>query len=306
MKYILFFILFIVGNYSKAQRSTLSEDLVNSTIKIETTEYSDKSKQKTANFSGTGFFFLFKVKNITIPVIVTNKHVIKDAEKRVLYFKTMKADSTPNYTKIEEIKFEKFSKKWILHPDTTVDLAIFPIQLTLDAYSKYGKPLYYRAYGEELIPTDAVRNSLEAIEDILMIGYPFGLRDIKNDIPIVRKGITAIPPYLDYNLKKEFLIDMPVFGGSSGSPVMIYNSSSYSTRGALIMGSRLILLGINYATYTRNFEGKVTAKTAFEDPSKFKTTTAIPYNIGIIIKAEKLLDFKPILSRLLPPLVPIP
>lgn len=299
MKYILFFLITIFGTSTNAQKPSLSEDLVNSTIKIATAEYSDKSQKKFSNFSGTGFFFLFKYKNSEIPVIVTNKHVIRDAVKGILYFKTMKTDSTANYAKIEEIKFENFSNNWILHPDSTVDLAILPIQPLLNAYAKNGKNLFFKAYQEDLIPNDLTKNNLEAIEDIIMIGYPFGLRDIKNDIPIVRKGITATPPYLDYNLKKEFLIDMAVFGGSSGSPVMIYNSTTYSTRGALVMGSRLILLGINYATYTSNFEGKVTAKAAFEPPAKFKSTTAIPYNIGIIIKAEKLLDFKPLLEKII-------
>ena len=300
MKYILSIILSLIVTFTKAQQLTLSEYLVNSTIKIETTEYSANSKQKYLSFSGTGFFFVFTVGKMEIPVIVTNKHVIKNAEKGTLYFKTMKADSTPNYTNIEKMEFEKFGQKWILHPDTTVDLAILPIGTYLNAYSRYGKTLYFKAYGEDMIPNDSIRNSLLAIEDILMIGYPFGLRDIKNDIPIVRKGITATPPYLDYNLNKEFLIDMAVFPGSSGSPVMIYNPTSYTSRkGNLYMGSRLILLGINYATYTRDFEGKITAKTAFEPPSKFKTSTAIPYNIGIIIKAERLLDFKPLLVRLL-------
>lgn len=102
------FLLKVIGGYTKAQKFSLSEDLVNSDIKIATAEYFDKSKKKLSNFSGTGFFFLFNHKNSEIPVIVTNKHFISDAVKGILYFKTLKADSTPNYTNIEEIKFENF------------------------------------------------------------------------------------------------------------------------------------------------------------------------------------------------------
>jgi len=44
-----------------------------------------------------------------------------------------------------------------------------------------------------------------------MIGYPSGLWDTKNNLPIVRKGITATTPYFDYNGKREFLVDIAAF-----------------------------------------------------------------------------------------------
>jgi len=45
----------------------------------------------------------------------------------------------------------------------------------------------------------------------------------KNNLPIVRKGITATTPYfLNYNGKREFLVDIAAFARfHSGSPIFV-------------------------------------------------------------------------------------
>jgi hypothetical protein len=43
--------------------------------------------------------------------------------------------------------------------------------------------------------------------------------DSANNLPIVRKSITATHPSIDYRERREFLIDAACFFGSSGSPV---------------------------------------------------------------------------------------
>ena len=67
-------------------------------------------------------------------------------------------------------------------------------------------------------------------------------------MPIVRKGITATSLQLDFNNEPKFLIDAAIYGGSSGSPVYIFNQGSYSpANGGLVAGTRLKLIGIVYA-----------------------------------------------------------
>ena len=58
------------------------------------------------------------------------------------------------------------------------------------------------------------------VEDVLMIGYPNGLWDTTHNMPIIRRGTIATDIKLDYNEKKEFVIDAACFPGSSGSPVL--------------------------------------------------------------------------------------
>ena len=43
----------------------------------------------------------------------------------------------------------------------------------------------------------------DAVEDIMMIGYPNALWDSEHNMPIIRKGITATPVWLDHNGKKD-------------------------------------------------------------------------------------------------------
>ena len=125
-----------------------------------------------------------------------------------------------------------------------------------------------------------------------MIGYPIGLWDEYNNLPVVRRGSTATPIYMDYNNRKEFLIDMACFPGSSGSPVFIFNEGSYSTRqGQHWIGeTRIIFVGILHAGPQYNARGEIlivnvpTAQIPITD-------TRIPTNIGFCIKAEKLKDF---------------
>jgi hypothetical protein len=68
------------------------------------------------------------------------------------------------------------------------------------------------------IPTPEDLENISAIEDIYMVGYPIALWDPYNVLPLARKGVTATPYKYDFNGKKEFLVDISVFEGSSGSP----------------------------------------------------------------------------------------
>lgn len=60
-----------------------------------------------------------------------------------------------------------------------------------------------------------------------MIGYPVGLMDEVNLQPIFRRGVYATNPSLDYMGRKEFLLDIPNNGGSSGSPVFHFDEKMY-------------------------------------------------------------------------------
>ncbi len=137
---------------------------------------------------------------------------------------------------------------------------------------------------------------MKAFEEIYMIGYPRGLWDETNNMPIVREGITATAPYLDYNGAKEFLIDIAAFGGSSGSPVFLYNSSGYADKsGSINVGrSRLFLLGVLYAGPQFTIDGEVIKLVPGTSSEKVKSQ--IQMNLGYVIKSSEILGFKTILK----------
>ena len=91
------------------------------------------------------------------------------------------------------------------------------------------------------------------------------------------------------------MIDAACFPGSSGSPVLLWNLSSYREKsGTIIMGSsRIKLLGVLYAGPQHTATGEVKV---VEVPSKLDTVAVslIPNNLGNVIKAREILKFEPI------------
>ncbi|MEJ0029051.1 MAG: serine protease [Bacteroidota bacterium] len=297
MKQATILLLVLFSTLTFGQGLDPTEFLINNTIKI---ECGKTVNGKKVTSSGTGFFFTFNWNNNEyIPVLVTNKHVIKGATNAILYFKEWDSTRHPIYGRTIKITVN-FENAWISHPDTTVDLAVLPMRNLSERLKKdYKDKIQYPGLNESNLLTDSIAKSITAIEDVYMIGYPYGLRDEVNDIPIVRKGITATPLFLNYKGKKEFLVDMPVYKGSSGSPVIIYSNTFRNRNGEMNFGQqRVLLVGINFATYYKTFEGKlVPRKTDSLDSLQVQTSLPL-YNIGIVIKAERLLDFKGVFAEL--------
>lgn len=158
------------------------------------------------------------------------------------------------------------------------------------------KQLHYVTLNADLIPTsDYIQNSFSRIEDITVVGYPDGIWDSINNIPITRRGITATPLQIDFEGTPRFLIDAAIYGGSSGSPVFVFNQGSYSIPGkGLYAGDRLKLVGVVYAVAQHTVTGdlRIVDIPAAKTPI---TTTLIPNNLGVAIHSRKLLDFENLL-----------
>lgn len=271
-----------------------AEWILLSTIRIETTIPNGIS-------TGTGFFFSFcidKEANTSIPTIVTNKHVIKNAINGKLRFSLRNKKGEPIWGQFFDLTLNDFEKRWIMHPDSNIDLCILPIANIHHEIEKSQKELYYTSLSLKDIPNkDEIANTISRVEDITVVGYPDGIWDSYNNMPIVRRGITATSLQLDFNNEPKFLIDAAIYGGSSGSPVYIFNQGSYSpANGGLVAGTRLRLVGIVYAVaqHTVNGEIKVmdipAAKTSI-------TTTLIPNNLGVAIHARELGVFETMLKN---------
>ncbi len=158
---------------------------------------------------------------------------------------------------------------------------------------------FFMPLDKSLVPSSTELAALTALEDVIMIGYPIGIWDSHNNMPVIRKGITATHPANDYEGRQEFMIDLACFPGSSGSPVFLFNVGSYASRdGGTIIGSRIKLLGILYAGPQFTAEGEIhivnvpTHQTAV-------ALSSIPCNLGMCIRAERLLDFEPVLQAMI-------
>jgi hypothetical protein len=135
-----------------------------------------------------------------------------------------------------------------------------------------------------------------------MIGYPNGIWDDVNNVPIIRRGITATPLKIDHQGRREFMIDAACFPGSSGSPVLLVNVGSYwitqpGGDRAFVGGDRIILLGVLYAGPVQTVTGEIVV-TPVPTDTRPVPVSKIPINLGLCIKASRIMEFEAALRAL--------
>jgi len=143
---------------------SITEQMAFSTVRIEV-------KTGRSISVGTGFFFNFlEDDNGSVPAIVTNNHVVKNAEEGTFILTNSNIDGTPNMQNHIPITLKHFEKYWIFHPDKSIDLAIMPIApLLLEAKKKGFRPFYINL-NKSLIPNKKQIKELSPAEEILMVG----------------------------------------------------------------------------------------------------------------------------------------
>lgn len=270
---------------------TPAETLMHTTVRLECALSNNRGT------TGTGFFFSFKVDEKThVPVIVTNKHVIKDSKVGTFVLTKSNEKGEPILGSTERIVLDNFESLWRKHPEESVDLAVFPIAALYHQAEAKGIKFFAPPIGEDLLPTAEKLADLSGLENITMIGYPNGIWDEKNNMPIVRRGITATNPKYDYNGLPIFVIDCACFPGSSGSPVLIFDQGGYlDAKGNLNLGGgRIILLGVLFAGPQHVAEGEIQT---IEIPLAHVpiSLSKIPNNLGFVVKAHKIADFRKML-----------
>lgn len=248
--------------------------------------------------TGTGFFYRFAEKeNQHIPAIVTNRHVVAGATIGSFKLTVRTPDGNPDRLHHVPITLDQFEQRWIAHPDGVTDLCVMPIAPLLREAEKQNKQFFFVSLDRTLLPSNADLEDMVGLEHVIMVGYPNGIWDETNNFPLFRRGITASHPLYDWNGKPEFLIDAACFPGSSGSPVLLFDTQGYQTKKGTFLGSsRIKLLGILYAApqYTVSGEIKIVTVPTQQMPI---VQSQIPNNLGIIIKAKKLLDFETVFER---------
>lgn len=270
---------------------TPAETLMHTTVRLECVM--DEHRRST----GTGFFFSFKVDDKThVPVIVTNKHVINKSKVGTFVLTKSNEQGEPLLGQTERIVLDNFENLWLKHPEENVDLAVFPIGPLYRQAEAKGVKFFAPPIGEDLLATPEKLADLSGLENITMIGYPNGIWDEKNNMPIVRRGITATNPKNDYNGLPIFVIDCACFPGSSGSPVLIFDQGGYlDAKGNLNLGGgRVILLGVLFAGPQHVAEGEIQT---IEVPLAQVpiSLSKIPNNLGFVVKANKIADFRKLL-----------
>ena len=103
---------------------------------------------------------------------------------------------------------------------------------------------YFRSIPTSIFADSSRIEAFEPLEEIIFVGYPIGLYDERNLLPITRQGITATHPGIDYQGRPIFLIDASVFPGSSGSPVFLHKPGLSLDGQQLSLTRSNVLLGV--------------------------------------------------------------
>ena len=190
--------------------------------------------------AGTGFFVKKFVDEKTIKILVfSNKHVFwgkkdkdnKNVQKQLrltFHIKDTAGSFVTTSTKSFTIDLKRSQEGYFDHPDQGVDVGCMNISevfnsdlvhvSTLDIEKRYCDYDYVNIMGGQ---------------QIFFVGYPSLFYDKKNYLPIMRTGIIASVPRIDFNGERCVLVDAPVFGGSSGSPVFITHNGNYKLLGII-------------------------------------------------------------------------
>ncbi len=200
---------------------TIAEQQLFTTVRIEAI-----TPDGTA--TGTAFVFRYDWDSKKTLFLVTNKHVVADATKGRFFFTLKGGDNKPLVGQRFDVTHDNFQGDWHGHPNPDVDIAVMPLIPLLIHVHNAGQQIYYKAVTKDLIPDPEQTKWIDAVEEVTFIGYPNGIYDMKNLLPIVRRGTTATPFQIDYVGEPKFLIDASVFPGSSGSPVFFSRMAKLS------------------------------------------------------------------------------
>lgn len=265
---------------------TIAEQLLFNTVRIQIVTRLGHSRV------GTGFFFDFPINDHkSVSAVITNKHLIADAmQGKFELHEAENVNGKPQPAgKFFAVTLPHFPNYWIGHPGTNIDLCAMPLQILTAEAQRQHKTIFAVRLDQRQIPSFDALENLSAVEDVLMIGYPTGLWDEVNNLPIVRRGITATHPVVDFCGKSMGVIDAACFPGSSGSPVVLVNESVYNTKAGAMQGNRAVLLGVLFAGPRMTATGEIAIGDIPGDSSEVPDRESVMINLGYYVKAREIL-----------------
>jgi len=224
------------------------------------------SKSDSGASIGSGFIFnapLNDPKNRFVTLLISNRHVYGDASQPIIlnFHKRRPDGSGPELGQIVTLQDRQFTGIYKGHPDPGVDLAC----INISVIAQPERNIFYKNIYPEML-SDFSEDDLLPGADVWFIGYPENRFDTTHNLPILRRGYIASIPKVDFNAKKQFIIDAQVFSGSSGSPVFT------------VLGGKFKLLGVVTKTMIRNEQLQAV-------PTSVALGVQQILGLGIVIKA---------------------
>jgi hypothetical protein len=257
-----------------------------------------------ANAYGTGFFYRFALSGGDVICVVSNKHVLEGRPWIQVGFAQQAPDGRRVLGPATDVRVPSGALPIIGHPDPSVDLAIMPIAPLVNDLKTRGLEPFVLCLDKDVCITPTRAEALTVATDIIMVGFPNGLMDEANNLPVVRRGSLATPYRANYAGNSDFVIDIAAFGGSSGSPIFaFFNGMEATPEGMMMGGQAFYLIGVLHSGPVLNAEGKIVQKPV---PTQTVVVTQQMIHIGYCAKVGLLDDFLPELEKVAGPPPPKP
>lgn len=263
------------------QIDTIAKKLLFNTVRVDTV------LEDGTEGSGTAFVIAHKSVHGLRRFIVTNRHLVDGVRSGGLVF-TQARDGQPLIGVRFELEIEEFPDAWFVHPDPDIDLAIVPLAPLEHAASEQGVQLYYHSIDTTLVPDTSIVKAFDALEEILFVGYPNGVWDHVNLLPIMRRGTTATPIEMNFEGQSEFIIDAAVYPGSSGSPVYLYRPEGTPPAG--LTRAPLYFLGVISSVFFREEENQLVPGPVPARESTGMVRQSEMIDLGLVIKSTKVVS----------------
>jgi len=261
------------------QVDSLAKRLLFNTVRVDTV------LEDGSEGSGTAFVVSHSHPRGNSLFVVTNRHLVEGVRQGGLVF-TQGKNGQPLLGQRFQLNIDEFPHAWFLHPDPSADLAIVPLRPLEAAARERGIELYYHAIDTRLVPDAHRLAALDALEEVLFVGYPSGVWDQVNLMPILRRGTTATPIVLDFEGRPEFLIDAAVYPGSSGSPVFVVSPEAMRATGG---ARKFFFAGVVAAVFFREEANRIASMPV---PANQGNTTigSEMIDLGLVVKSQAVVD----------------
>lgn len=170
-------------------------------------------------------------------VLVTAAHVFESiaGEVAAIIYRSGDGESFKRVQQPVRIR-QGTTPLWTKHPQA--DVAAMYVSLSNDAYMPV-VPMNFLATDEDF-KTYQIRPG----DEVLTIGYPYGLEANELGFGLLRSGRVASYPLVPASTMKSFLVDFSVFGGNSGGAIFINESARAFGGGYQVGGSIFRVLGL--------------------------------------------------------------
>lgn len=174
-------------------------------------------KDKNVIYNGSSFFVADNNQQL---FLVTNNHVIEKSNYCLLLLSLFDQE---NDKIIQDYVFFELGNSIVKHGE--YDLCVVNITHKYDdLISQKLEPVIFPIAISDIVTE---YDTFNHIEEIYMIGYPNLKVNRSANYPMVRKGITAtgLCDTIDVVKKEMFIMDIPTYRGSSGSPIYYISES---------------------------------------------------------------------------------